>query len=220
MKPTSRRRRVKKRTARYPMAKPAIIDSSPRLIIASPRSVLLWWHLKQFPRQNLISSHRPRRLRDSLHLSGHSAFVTRDRVHASGTRRRPEEKREENGKWRQTRRVRRERRRRERDRESHGTIDCRVPWGKSILQGHPVFLLLLLLLFRRATRFLLTSSSPLSTSIRVLNTRRKRKTARRPRHWLGSLYYTSSRHESRLYVQSVLAPPLVLPRTGPLTDLQ
>lgn len=97
-----------------------------------------------------------------------------------------EEKREENGKWRKTRKERRERQLRERDSESHGTIDCRVPWGKSILQGHPVLFL------QRSTLFLLTSSSPLSTSIRVLNTRRKRKTAWRPRHWLCSLYFVST----------------------------
>lgn len=97
-----------------------------------------------------------------------------------------EEKREENGKWRKTRKERRERRLRERDSESHGTIDCRVPWGKSILQGHPVLFL------RKFALFLLASSSPLSTSVRVLNTRRKRKTARRPRHWLRSLYFVST----------------------------
>lgn len=68
--------------------------------------------------------------------------------------------------------------------------------------------------------FLLTSSSPLSTSIRVLNTRRKRKTARRPRHWLDSLYYTSSRRETRLCIQGVLASPLVLLYTTPLTDFE
>ena len=65
---------------------------------------------------------------------------------------------------------------RERDRESHGTIDCRVPWGKSILQGHPILLL------QRSILFLLTSSSPLSTSIRVLNSRRKRNASLLPKY--------------------------------------
>lgn len=102
---------------------------------------------------------------------------------------------ENRGRGRERKREHRVGRLREGDRESHGTIDCRVPWGKSILQGHPVLFL------RRITLLLLTSSSPLSTSIRVLNTRRKRKTARRPRHWLRSLYFVST--QASLYTYRV-----------------
>lgn len=111
-------------------------------------------------RYPFISSRTPR-LRDPWKLDSNHVRETK-RV----SRKRRKERRRRRRRWR--RKEYRDSWDRERERESHGTIDCRVPWGKSILQGHPVLLL------RRSILFLLTSSSPLSTSIRVLNSRRKR----------------------------------------------
>lgn len=85
---------------------------------------------------------------------------------------------------------------RERDRESHGTIDCRVPWGKSILQGHPILLL------QRSILFLLTSSSPLSTSIRVLNSRRKRNASLLPKYSPNFFLYILHEWITFTYIQS------------------
>lgn len=143
----------------------------------------LYFYSTIFLKQNLIVQSR---LCNSLYLFGHSAFVTHECT--SGTRRCLKKRgKETENRGRETRKDRRGWWLRERDSESHGTIDCRVPWGKSILQGHPrpppskVYPL--------SPHLLVTSFYQHS---RVLNTRRKRKTARRPRHWLRSLYFVST----------------------------
>lgn len=51
--------------------------------------------IQQFLKQNLISSHRRNRLCNSLHLFGHSPFVTRDGVRAG----QGDARRKERRKW-------------------------------------------------------------------------------------------------------------------------
>lgn len=149
--------------------------------------------VRQFLKQNLISSHRLNRLCNSLHLSNHSAFVTRDGAQARQGRawRKEGRKRkiEEDGERASRTATSRKRQRVPRD------YRLPSPVGQVDTPGTPRLLFL-----RRFTLFLLTSSSPLSTSIRVLNTRRKRKTAQRPRHWLLSLYFVSTRASSYVYI--------------------
>lgn len=90
------------------------------------------------------------------------------------------------------------------DGESLGTIDCRVPWGKSILQGHrPLPTVPLSPSCRRTLLYSLFLSPldqftfffvppPLSSTIRLLNTPRKR--------FYDHLYFeTKNKHQSTLH---------------------
>lgn len=152
--------------------------------------------IQQFLKQNLISSHRPK---SSLQLpSPVRPFCFRD----------PRQWHERDKEGLKKRGRETENRGRDEERPSRTATsgkrqriprDYRLPSpvGRVDTPGTPRPLP------SKATLFLLTSSSPLSTSIRVLNTRRKRKTARRPRHWLRSLYFVSTRtsHVYTRYLQ-------------------